>query len=82
MFAMFASQDWPAWGVLAISILGGGITMAWRFGRLEQTVKDVSKDLGGRVSALERAVFRTRNVVGHVSQNGDFVGETEVKESS
>ena len=58
--------DWPAVGVLAFSILGGGLGMAWRLGALASRVKaledalkpenllrDFRVDIDRRVTRLE-----------------------------
>lgn len=37
--------DWPAVGVLAFSILSGGLAMAWRLGSLTQRVKSMEDAL-------------------------------------
>lgn len=42
---------------LAIAIVGGGLTMAWRLGGLEKTVKELNddvKELKGQVRDLSR----------------------------
>jgi hypothetical protein len=46
-------QLWLAVGGLAFSILGGGLAMAWRLGRLEGVVRTTLDDHDRRLCDLE-----------------------------
>jgi hypothetical protein len=58
------AADWSAISAvilpIAVSILGGGLAMAWRLGGLERTVKDTQADvqhLDRRVEGIEHRLW-------------------------
>lgn len=49
---------WGAAGTIAVSILGGGLAMSWRLGRLEGKVETTLVDHSRRLDDLEEARWR------------------------
>ena len=50
--------DWAPWAGLAVSIVGGGLAVAWKLGGLERSVKD----LGGRIKRVEDKIDSQRRL--------------------
>jgi hypothetical protein len=62
--AVATGDFWTGIASLAVAILGGGLAMAWRLGRLEQTVKDLKEDVAAvekRVETFLLASWREQN---------------------
>jgi hypothetical protein len=51
---------------VCLSIVGGGLAMAWRLGGLERTVKDVKED----VSEVKDDVRELRQIAGFPNRQG------------